>query len=69
LAWKRLSLITEIIGEVQSRILLTGLYYTIVAPFGLLSQLISDPLHKKGEAHWVKREAVSNDIDSARGQG
>ncbi|MCU0476062.1 MAG: hypothetical protein MUC99_08135 [Anaerolineae bacterium] len=67
--WERFSLITKIIGEVNSKVLLTILYFTIFVPFGLISRLGSDPLDFKGKPAWVARKPVQNDLPSARLQG
>jgi hypothetical protein len=67
--WERFSLITKIIGEVNSKVLLTLLYFTIFVPFGLISRLTSDPLDFKGVPSWVERKPVPRDITSAKLQG
>jgi hypothetical protein len=70
IAWKRFSLITSIIGEVQGKIILTAFYFTILAPFGLGSRLMADPLRRKENIHeWQRRDPVPADLDSAKEQG
>ncbi len=69
LAWDRMQLITSIVGEVQGRVVMWILYFTIVLPFGIGSRLLSDPLRRKQAPHWVNREPVPTDLESARQQG
>lgn len=68
-AWERFGLITKVIGEVNSRIIMTLIYFTILVPFGLISRFTSDPLDFKGKPSWVVRKPVPRDIDSAKLQG
>ncbi len=68
-AWKRFTLIAEIIGEVQGRVLITLLYFTFVVPFGLISRLAGDPLNRKTPPSWLERKPLKRDFDSARSQG
>jgi hypothetical protein len=67
--WERFSLITKVIGEVNSKVILTVLYFTIFVPFGLISRLTSDPLDFKGKPAWVERKPVPSDLTSAKLQG
>lgn len=67
--WERLGLITKVIGEVNSRIIMTLLYFTVVVPFGLISRFTSDPLDFKGKPSWVARKPIPRDIESAKLQG
>src|SRR5574337_76149 len=55
-AWKRVG---KAIGNVQARVLLTGLYFVVVAPFALLVQVASDPLTLKSSSRrgWHARDA------------
>ena len=69
IAWERFRLISLIIGEVQSRVLLTVFYFTILLPFGLGSRLFSDPLRLDAPAEWLERDPTPDDLDSAREQG
>lgn len=67
-----MSIITAIIGDIQGRIITTLLYFTVVVPFGIISVLMTDPLHRKGDnakPSWVKREPVDNRLDGAMRQG
>jgi hypothetical protein len=68
-AWKRFTLIAEIMGEVNGRVLVTAFYYTILVPFGLISRLATDPLNRKTGPSWIERPPLKRDLDSARNQG
>jgi uncharacterized membrane protein HdeD (DUF308 family) len=49
-----------ILGYINSRILLTVLYYLVMTPYGFMSRLVGrDPLMRRGaaqETYWIKRE-------------
>ncbi len=68
-AWKRFTLITAVIGEVQGRFFITAFYYTILVPFGIGSRIFSDPLRRKANSEWHERPAVPTDLESAQQQG
>ena len=55
-AWMRFA---AALGHVNSRVLLTLVYYIVVAPYGLVSRLVGrDPLRRRGragESYWVER--------------
>jgi hypothetical protein len=44
-------------------------YFTILAPFGLISLFFSDPFREKAKPQWFSREPVPTDLDSAKRQG
>lgn len=75
LAWKRLKIISAIVGDVQSRAIAMLFYCTVLVPFGLASRLFTDPLRiRRGSdclphSCWLEREPVSNDLDAAKQQG
>jgi len=52
--------IAGVLGYINSRILLTILYYLLLTPYGLISRLFGrDPLDRRGksrETYWVKRK-------------
>lgn len=52
--------IAGVLGYVNSRILLTVLYYLLLTPYGMISRLFGrDPLDRRGasrDTYWVKRE-------------
>ena len=54
--------IAGVLGYVNSRILLTILYYGLLTPYGLVSRLFGrDPLDRRGPSrntYWVKRETT-----------
>lgn len=56
-AWMRLA---AALGHVNSRVLLTLMYYLAVTPYGLVSRLAGrDPLRRRaprGESYWVERK-------------
>lgn len=56
-AWMRLAVA---LGHVNSRVLLTLMYYLVFTPYGLVSRLVGrDPLRRRGaggESHWVERK-------------
>ena len=68
-AWKRFTLIAEIMGEVNGRVLVTAFYFTILVPFGLISKLLTDPLNRKTPPSWIERQPLKRDLESARNQG
>lgn len=55
-AWMRLAVA---LGHVNSRVLLTLVYYLLVVPYGFVSRLVGrDPLRRRGgegESYWVER--------------
>jgi uncharacterized membrane protein HdeD (DUF308 family) len=56
-AWMRLAVL---LGHVNSRVLLTLMYYLVFTPYGLVSRLVGrDPLRRRGacgESYWVERK-------------
>ena len=70
IAWDRFSVNSAIVADINGRFIATAFYFTIMAPFGLLSAIFMDPLRKrKGDAIWTEREPLPTDIASAREQG
>ena len=56
--WMRLA---AALGYVNSRVLLTLLYYGLFTPYGLVSRLLRDPLGRRGArraSYWVERKAT-----------
>ena len=57
--WMRLAVA---LGHVNSRVLLTLVYYLVFAPYGLVSRLVGrDPLRRRGRgegSHWVERKTT-----------
>ena len=58
-AWMRFAVA---LGHVNSRVLLTLVYYLIVMPYGVVTRLVGyDPLRRRGrggESHWVERKTT-----------
>lgn len=59
-AWMRLAVL---LGHVNSRVLLTLMYYLVITPYGVVTRLVGrDPLRRRGrasgESHWVERKAT-----------
>ena len=59
-AWMRFAVL---LGHVNSRVLLTLVYYLVVTPYGVVTRLAGrDPLRRRGgaggESHWVERKAT-----------
>ena len=64
--WMRFGML---LGEVNGRIILTVMYYLVIAPLGLvLRTFVRDPLDRSlrdgKESHWVRRERTT--LDRAR---
>lgn len=69
LAWKRLLVITAVIGDVQGRLIASLFYYTILVPFGIGTRLFTDQLRRDGPSQWLERPPVPNTLDDAKKQG
>jgi hypothetical protein len=58
-AWMRLAVL---LGHVNSRVLLTLVYYLLVTPYGFVTRLVGrDPLRRRGaksESYWVERKTT-----------
>ena len=58
-AWMRFAVL---LGHVNSRVLLTLVYYLVVTPYGVVTRLVGrDPLRRrgaKGESYWVERKTT-----------
>jgi len=56
------------IGDFIGRLVLTILYFSIVAPFGLITRLLNDPMRIKddGDPEWFTRGESESTIDEAR---
>ncbi len=69
-AWNGWKAVAHEIGDFQSRLLLTTFYFTIFAPFALVTRLLGDPLHLRRPAGtaWRDRQATANGIEDARRQ-
>lgn len=70
LAWDRLKIIIGIVSDRQARAVATLFYFTILAPFGLISHFMTDPLQQKSQTdRWLERPPVPTDLEAARRQG
>jgi len=70
-AWARFKVISRIIGNFQSRVLLTIFYFLILAPFGLAVRVFRDPLglRRRQGSHWFHRaSAAPASFEGARRQ-
>ena len=51
-----------LLGHVNSRVLLTLVYYLVVTPYGVVTRLVGrDPLRRRGAkagSYWVERKAT-----------
>ena len=59
------------IGNYQGGVLLAFFYFTIVTPFGLLVQMLGDPLGKKHRARtsmWIERKASDQTLQAMHDQ-
>ena len=58
-AWMRLA---SALGYVNSRVLLTLMYYLVLTPYGFVTRLAGrDPLRRRGEAgesYWIERKTT-----------
>ena len=58
-AWMRFAVL---LGHVNSRVLLTLVYYLVVTPYGIVTRLVGrDPLRRRGareESYWVERKTT-----------
>jgi hypothetical protein len=58
-AWMRFAVA---LGHVNSRVLLTLMYYLVMTPYGVVSRLVGrDPLRRRGvggDSHWVERKTT-----------
>ncbi|MEL6403398.1 MAG: hypothetical protein AAFV98_02510 [Chloroflexota bacterium] len=79
IAWHRFQVIQGVVSDASARTIAILFYFTIMVPFGVAYRMTADPF---GEAEatdggntvtvgqaWHPREAVPNDMESARRQG
>ncbi len=70
LAWGRFKTIIAIVTDIESRLIATVFYFTILVPFGIGSRLLSDPLQMRNkEISWSSREPIPDDLEVAKRQG
>lgn len=58
-AWMKFA---ALLGHVNSRVLLTLMYYLVMTPYGIVTRLLGrDPLRRRGakaESYWVERKST-----------
>ena len=71
LMWTRFKIVASIIGDVQSRIIATLFYYTILIPFGLIARYSAGQrvLQNTASTGWLDRSPIPPDIEIAKRQG
>ena len=52
--WNKWKKIAQKIGDIQTTILFSILYFLLVIPIGLISQLKNDYLRKKEFPYWIE---------------
>jgi hypothetical protein len=58
-------------GNYQGRLLLAAFYFIVLAPWGLMVRLLSDPLRTRttsSSSHWTERNTFSPDMEEAKRQ-
>ena len=57
--WMRFAVL---LGHINSRVLLTLMYYLVVTPYGIVTRLVGrDPMRRRGaaqESYWVERKTT-----------
>ena len=69
--WRVWRELTADVGDFQSKLLLTLVYFMCVGPFGLCAQLLSDPLnirHTPTGTAWTKRIPQPDNLQTVRRQ-
>lgn len=66
--WNRWLKFAEIVGTVQMVIILTLVYWTIVAATAIPFKILSDPLRLKRPPGWTRRGEAVSVIDSMKNQ-
>jgi hypothetical protein len=65
-AWKR---VARVVGNFQTRVILTVIYSTVLLPFALFVRLSSDPLRiKHRPTTWIPRPEETHDLAWAHKQ-
>jgi len=70
--WQEWLRIARHIGSFNARALITLVYFTLLALFGIPARLFSDPLNTKTrpqKSAWLQRHPRDLDIDTAKRQG
>ena len=70
--WQEWLCISRLIGSFNARALITLVYFTLLAIFGIALRLLSDPLaikQRPKESAWLRRITRDIDMTVARRQG
>lgn len=67
-AWNRWLKFAEVVGTVQMIIVLSLVYWTLVAAMAIPFRLMSDPLALKGPRTWIRHRAGSSTLDRMKDQ-
>lgn len=71
--WSEWLRVARHIGSFNARALITLVYFTLLAPFGLLYRVFADTLQLKTQptstSAWQSREALNDDLTKAHRQG
>ncbi len=70
-AWELWKKVGHFMGNIVGRVVLTLLYFTVIAPFGLGVRLLSDPLAMKLNKEvlsWNSRPKAKDSLEEARRQ-
>lgn len=69
--WRKWKALSDRVANVQSRILLSVFYFTLMAPFGMWQAWLADRLALRradGPSAWVARSTGDRTLDDARRQ-
>jgi len=66
--WAHWTVLAQCIGDFQSRLILTLMYFTVVTPIAVLVRLRRRPARSDRPSTWTFREPVPTTIDQARRQ-
>ena len=70
-AWARWKRFGHVVGDFQARVLLTIIYFLVLAPYGLVVRLFGDPLNLKRAprpSNWISKPEEDPAIEQARRQ-
>lgn len=54
--WQKWKKLANFISKIQTTIILSLIYYLIITPIGILSQLIQQVTRKSPSSYWLKRK-------------
>lgn len=69
--WERWIELTGYVGSFHSRLFITVIYFTVAAPFGMVSRLFGDRLklgRTPSASAWVARPEPDESLEAARRQ-